>query len=43
VGKPKASAVEVRGLTGPFGNSTKQDEGGGLIASWRPELNDREG
>ena len=30
-GQPRASAEEVRALSGPFGNSTRQDQSAGLV------------
>ena len=36
-GNPEASAAEVVGLTGPFGNSTKQNRVSGLVRTDRPD------
>ena len=33
VGRPRATAEEVAQLSGPFGNSTQQDKGSGLVLS----------
>ena len=41
VAKPRASAAEVVGLTGPFGNSTHQDQlSGGLVVKPAPSSED---
>jgi NADH-quinone oxidoreductase subunit B len=36
-GVPRATAEEVAGLTGPFGNSTKQNRLSGLVRTDRPD------
>ena len=36
-GAARATAEQVVGLTGPFGNSTKQDHGSGLVRTERPD------
>ena len=38
VGLPRASAAEVAALSGPFGNSTRQEEAGGIVPSELPTL-----
>ena len=36
-GRPRADAEEVRALSGPFGNSTRQQESSGLVTETRPD------
>ena len=38
VGAPRANAEEVATLSGPFGNSTQQEEAGGILPSERPTM-----
>lgn len=38
VGAPRASAEEVAALSGPFGNSTQQEEAGGILPSELPTM-----
>ncbi len=39
-GTPQATEEEVAGLTGPFGNSTRQNRVGGLVRTDRPDRPD---
>jgi NADH-quinone oxidoreductase subunit B len=36
-GRPRADDLEVKGLTGPFGNSTRQNRVSGLVRTDRPD------
>jgi NADH-quinone oxidoreductase subunit B len=36
-GLPKATEEQIRGLTGPFGNSTRQNRVSGLVHTDRPD------